>query len=84
MQEEEGKSSSGSRLKDPDVRRKEVLGTGGKSFGACMLREANENLREWIVSSSASDCVVELTLGGKDGDLPSSAVLELSFSGSSR
>ena len=58
------KGNAGERRKDPRVRRLELLGTGESSLAAGLLQEATEKLAEWLASSTAGDCIVELALGG--------------------
>ena len=62
---EESKGNTGERRKDPKVRRLELLGSGESSLAGCLLKEATEKLPEWLESSTAGDCVVELALGGE-------------------
>ena len=74
------KGNAGERRKDPRVRRLELLGTGESSLAACLLREATEKLPEWLASSTAGDCAVDLALGGEGRCLGHKQSLAIPFS----
>jgi hypothetical protein len=52
-----GKATS---LKDPTLRRREVLGAGKGSLGAQLVAEVEADLRRLLCSFTATDCVLEV------------------------
>lgn len=65
----------GGRRKSPRLRRSEILGSGEGSLGTSLLSQATTNLKDWIESPTASDCIVELASGAAEGmDLPTSSL----------
>jgi hypothetical protein len=70
--QEEGKDKAGGggqRRKDPELRRKELLGSGDTSLAAKLLSEAAGKLEDWLQSETACDTIVELATGASDGEL---------------
>mmetsp|Transcript_9410 Transcript_9410/g.23839 ORF Transcript_9410/g.23839 Transcript_9410/m.23839 type:complete len:652 (-) Transcript_9410:138-2093(-) len=61
---EEGKTTS---LKDPVLRRRELLGSGEGSLAAQLVGAVEGDLAGLLSSFTATDCVLEVARGGEDG-----------------